>query len=59
MNIKVRPVNIRKTVKEIDGKSEGFVHAVINRELKDSIDCPTVLVYLDNYTISLCEYCYV
>ena len=47
MNTKARPANIRQVGKEIDGVSEGFVRTIINRELKDSIDCPTALAYLD------------
>ena len=47
MNAKARPANIRQVSKEIDGVSEGFVHTVFNRELKDSIYCPTALAYLD------------
>ena len=47
MNAKARPANIRQVGKEMDGVSEGFVRTIINRELKDSIDCPTALAYLD------------
>ena len=59
MNAKARPANIRQTAKEIDGVSEGFVRTVINRELKDSIDCPTALAYLDYLGISFCKDIYV
>ena len=47
MNAKARPANIRQVGQEMDGVSEGFVRTIINRELKDSIDCPTALAYLD------------
>ena len=47
MNVKASPTNNRQVSKEIDGVSEGFVHTVFNRELKDSIYCPTALAYLD------------
>ena len=47
MNAKERPANIRQVGKEMDGVSERFVRTIINRELKDSIDCPTALAYLD------------
>ena len=47
MNAKARPANIRQVGQEMDDVSEGFVRTIINRELKDSIDCPTALAYLD------------
>ena len=47
MNTKARPANIRQVGKEMDGVSEGSVRTIINRELKDSSDCPTALAYLD------------
>ena len=53
MNAKARPANIRQVGQEMDGVSEGFVRTIINRELKDSIDCPTALAYLDYLGIFL------
>ena len=53
MNAKAKPANIRQVGKEMDGVSEGFVRTIINRELKDSIDCPTALAYLDYLGIFL------
>ena len=47
MNVKASPTNNRQVSKEIDGVSEGFVHTIVHRELKDSIYCPTALTYLD------------
>ena len=47
MNAKARPANIHQVGKEMDGLNEGSVRTIINRELKDSIDCPTALACLD------------